>query len=68
MRSRVLVLLSKCTNRKAALNGFQAITDAATREQMPHNPKVGALCEVIASLSNKELEYLNLLQSERRLE
>jgi hypothetical protein len=49
--------------------GFQAIKDANIRTEVTSfaNPKLDALAEVLQSLTNAEIEYLNTLITERSL-
>ncbi len=49
--------------------GFQALKDANIRTEVASfaNPQLDALAEVLQSLSNAEIEYLNALITERRL-
>lgn len=58
--------------RNAALKpskGFQALKDPAIRAEVIGfaNPKLDALTDVLQSLTNAEVEYLNLLSTERLL-
>lgn len=56
------------TTLKPAL-GFQAIKDTNIRAEVTSfaNPKLDALAEVLQSLSNAEVEYLNALITEKSL-
>jgi hypothetical protein len=49
--------------------GFQALNDANIRTEVASfaNPKLDAVAEVLQSLSNAEVEYLNALITERSL-
>lgn len=49
--------------------GFQAVKDANIRAEVLGfaNPKLDALAEVLQSLTNAEVEYLNALITERSL-
>lgn len=49
--------------------GFQAVKDANIRTEVLTfaNPKLEALAEVLQSLTNAEVEYLNALITERSL-
>lgn len=61
-------IIFRNTTLKPSL-GFQAIKDAKIRTEVSSftNPKLDALAEVLQSLSNAEIEYLNALITEKSL-